>query len=134
LDQLSVLVVEDEAIILGLLREVLGEGGFAVGLAGDAEEAIAALEDAEANYRALVTDVRLIRGGATGWDVARRARELDPTMPVVYITGDGAADWASQGVPKSVLVTKPFAPSQVLTAVSQLLNGGDAPDPSRRQP
>jgi hypothetical protein len=31
------------------------------------------------------------------------------------------------GVPNSVLITKPFAPAQVLTAVSQLLNAGNTP-------
>jgi hypothetical protein len=30
-------------------------------------------------------------------------------------------------VPNSVLIAKPFAPAQVLTAVSQLLNSGSTP-------
>jgi hypothetical protein len=43
------------------------------------------------------------------------------------MTGDSAAEWASHGVPKSILLTKPFAPAQLLTAVSQLLNEGSSP-------
>ena len=54
--------------------------------------------------------------------MSRRARELEPSLPVVYMTGDAAGDWTSNGVPNSILVTKPFAPAQVVTAVSQLLN------------
>ena len=57
-----------------------------------------------------------------GWEVARRAREIDPEFPIVYVTGAAADEWASQGVPNSVLLTKPSAPAQILTAVSQLLN------------
>jgi two-component system, cell cycle response regulator CpdR len=36
----------------------------------------------------------------------------------------GAADdaWTSQGVPNSILLQKPFAPAQLVTAVPQLLN------------
>ena len=42
----------------------------------------------------------------------------------VYMTGAAADDWASEGVPNSILLKKPFAPAQLVTAVSQLLNAG----------
>jgi multidrug efflux pump subunit AcrA (membrane-fusion protein) len=62
------------------------------------------------------------RDKLTGWDVARHAREIDAGFPVVYITGANADDWASKGVPNSILLSKPLAQEQLLTAVSQLLN------------
>jgi len=74
--------------------------------------------------KALVADVRLA-GRLTGWDVARRIREKDPSFPVVYVTANGQ-DWASEGVPNSILISKPFAPAQLVTALSQLLNEGSA--------
>jgi DNA-binding response OmpR family regulator len=74
-------------------------------------------------YRALVTDINLA-GGTDGWEVARAAREVDPEFPVVYMTGAAADEWAVQGVPKSVLLAKPFAPAQLITAISNLLNTG----------
>jgi two-component system cell cycle response regulator CpdR len=45
-------------------------------------------------------------------------------MPVIYMTGTHGEDWASKGVPNSVLLTKPFAPAQLVTALSNLLNAG----------
>lgn len=48
-------------------------------------------------------------------------------MPVVCMTGSEEKDWPSFGAPNSVLVSKPFTPSQMLTAVSQLLNAGAPP-------
>ena len=57
-----------------------------------------------------------------GWVVARRAREVSATMPVIYMTGDSGHEWASQGVPNSLVLIKPFAPAQLVTAVSSLLN------------
>jgi hypothetical protein len=54
--------------------------------------------------------------------VARHAREVNQDLPVVYVTGFHVEDWASQGVPKSMLVQKPFAPAQIITAISSLLN------------
>ena len=74
-------------------------------------------------YRALVADVKL-RGRMDGWEVAKHAREIDPNFPIIYMTGAGADQWPSHGVPKSLLLTKPFAPAQLVTAVSQLLVSG----------
>jgi DNA-binding NtrC family response regulator len=71
--------------------------------------------------RALVTDINGL-GAIDGWGVAKAGREINPGLPVIYVTGAAAADWAANGVPNSVLVTKPFAPGQIVSAVSQLLN------------
>jgi DNA-binding response OmpR family regulator len=76
-------------------------------------------------YRALVADVKL-RGRMDGWEVAKHAREIDPDFPIIYMTGAGADQWPSHGVPNSLLLTKPFAPAQLVTAVSQLLINGTA--------
>jgi hypothetical protein len=43
------------------------------------------------------------------------------------MTGAAAEQWASHGVPNSILLTKPFAPAQLVTALSQLLNTGTPP-------
>jgi hypothetical protein len=43
------------------------------------------------------------------------------------MTGAAADQWASHGVPNSILLTKPFAPAQLVTAVSQLLNSAQSP-------
>lgn len=121
-DQLIILVVEDDALIQTLVEDVLGDGGFEVVLVDSGEEAIKLLDGVEPIYRALVTDINLENGNLAGWDVARHAREVDPNLPVVYMTGDSAVDWAAHGVPNSILLAKPFVPAQLLTAVSQLLN------------
>jgi CheY-like chemotaxis protein len=70
-----------------------------------------------------VTDINL-KGKMGGWEVAQHAREIEPEFPVVYMSGAAAADWTSKGVPNSIMLAKPFAPAQLLTAVSNLLNSG----------
>jgi CheY-like chemotaxis protein len=69
----------------------------------------------------LVTDINL-SGQLNGWEVAKRAREINPEIPVIYTTGAAADQWPSQGVPHSVLLNKPFAPAQIVAAVANLLN------------
>jgi len=120
-DLTIVLVVEDEQLIQGLVEEALTEGGFEVAIVGSGEEAITLLNGKADAYRALVTDIHL-GGKIDGWEVARSAREINATFPVVYMSGAAADDWASKGVPNSIMLNKPFAPAQLVTAVSQLLN------------
>jgi CheY-like chemotaxis protein len=117
-----ILVVEDDELLQTLAEETLGEGGFKVLLASSGEKALELLDTANEKFRALVTDINLGRDKLNGWDVARHAREINPAFPVVYMSGDSVADWAALGVPNSLMLSKPFAPAQLLTAVSQLLN------------
>jgi hypothetical protein len=58
----------------------------------------------------------------TGWNVAGHARERNPNVAVVFMSGDSGIDWTAQSVPKSVMVVKPFAISQISTALANLLN------------
>ena len=118
--KIMVLVVEDDQLIQAMVEEALADGGFKSAITASGEEAISLLRD-DTQYRAVVTDINLI-GRLDGWEVARAARETDPTIPVIYMTGTHGEKWASMGVPNSVILAKPFAPAQLVTAISNLLN------------
>ncbi len=121
-----ILVADDDPTILGMLRDALEDGSFAVTTAAPAEDAVEQLERGEPLIRALVTDVDFRGSELTGWDVARRGRELVPGLPIVYMTGASANEWSANGVPGSVLLTKPFAGAQVVTAIAGLLNAASS--------
>jgi two-component system, cell cycle response regulator CpdR len=80
-----------------------------------------------------VTDINLL-GKLDGWEVGRSAREIDPTMPIIYMTGTHREEWAAKGVPNSLLLAKPFAPAQIVTAISQLLNATRRSRPQSSEP
>ena len=80
----TVLLVEDDALIRSSVAEMLQEHGHIVIDAGSAEEAMAALSTAPIDV--LVTDMNL--PGASGTDLAARARALRPGVRVVYATGE----------------------------------------------
>jgi CheY-like chemotaxis protein len=125
-DLLVILVVEDDQLIQTLVEEQLTDGGFELAIATSGEEAVTLLKGGITKYRALVTDINL-HGKTDGWEVGKQAREVDPAFPVIYMTGAAADQWASHGVPNSILLTKPFAPAQLVTAISQLLNSAQPP-------
>jgi len=114
------LLVDDEPAIRATLADALMDAGYALLESGSGKEAVTEL-DAGTDISGLITDIRL-GAGLSGWDVARHARDLRPRIAVVYMTGDSATDWPSEGVPNSVVVQKPFAVGQIVTAMSTLLN------------
>jgi DNA-binding response OmpR family regulator len=118
------LLVEDEAFVQDVLDTSLADAGFEIVVASSGAQALAELDLDATRFRAVITDIKL-GAGQDGWVVGRRARELVPDMPVVYMSGNSGHEWASKGVPNSVMITKPFAPTQLITAVSALITEVD---------
>jgi CheY-like chemotaxis protein len=117
------LLVEDEPLIRTVLSAALEEAGFSLLEATSGAAAIQIIDE-DAGIVGIVTDIRLGEG-PTGWEIARHARQQSPTLAVVYMTGDSAADWTSEGVPNSTMLQKPFATAQIVTAIATLLNTTD---------
>ncbi len=101
--------------MLALTMEIsLEEAGYDVVLAFDGDAAITELDANVDRFSAVITDIRM-PGSASGWDVGRRARELAQELPVLYISGDSAANWRKDGVPGSKMLTKPFSLDQAIS-------------------
>ena len=115
-----ILYVEDEQLIAMPIIEVLESAGFEVEHLSDGAQANARLSAERQVPAALVTDIRLPH--IDGWEIARCARERYPQIVVVYASGDSADEWSAKGVPESVMLQKPFAEAQLVTAVTTLLN------------
>lgn len=119
-DPPPILVVEDESLIRDLIEDALEEGGYVVTLASSGSDAVKRLEDRALAFSAMVTDIDL-GAGPSGWEVARAARRVRPGLPVIYMSGASADGWSAEGVPDSVMVSKPFAPAQlVITVATQI--------------
>jgi DNA-binding NtrC family response regulator len=102
-----VLVVDDDQGLLALICEDLQNQGLWCAGARSDREAYRLLATQPA-FDAVVVDVNL-GIGTTGFDVARRARQVTPEIRVVYISGEAnARSWMTFGVPSSDYVSKPF--------------------------
>jgi DNA-binding response OmpR family regulator len=115
-----VLVVEDEALIAALIEDELQTAGFNVVSTHCGDDAIKLLSRAGAAFSCLITDVHM-PSKSNGWDVADHARQIWPTLPVIYVTGAGSHDWPKRGVQNSRLITKPFAAEAVVAAAHALV-------------
>src|SRR5262249_16769423 len=83
--QANVLLVEDEPLIGDAVAQALEEQGFAVETVLSAEEAVCRLADG-ASIDLLFTDLYL-PGSMDGAELAGRAREMCPDLPVIYTSG-----------------------------------------------
>lgn len=125
-----VLLVEDDIALQTVLELALSDEGFKVVVASNGSEGLARLQSPGAAYNALVTDIRL-GAGTDGWELGRHARETVTGIPVIYMSGDSAHEWSINGVPESVMLQKPFAMAQLITALSNLLNQVISGPPSK---
>ncbi len=117
----AILLVEDEALIRLDVETELEDEGFEVVSVFDAAQAIAAFDAEPTRFKGLVTDIRL-GAGQSGWEIARHLRQATPNIPVVYMSGDSAVHWSAEGVPESLMISKPFFVQQITTALATLLN------------
>ena len=115
----SILIVEDEPDVAELVYEALVAKGYAVTMALGDQAALDELARDGCNFSALVADINL-GPGVTGFDIARKARQLNRRIKVVYITGHGA-HLSRFGVEGSVMVPKPFSASDLADEVEALL-------------
>ena len=121
-----ILLVEDESLIRLILAEKLTKAGFTVREAASGGQALAEITAGADRLSLLITDVHM-PGDVDGTEVARQLRARRPDIPVIYTTGrpDALDELGSFGG-RDVLLTKPFAPSELISAARRLL--GPAPD------
>src|SRR5436309_2075069 len=81
----TILVVDDSPEILQQTTSALEEAGYAVVQSGGGQHAMALLGGGQM-IDLLLTDVRM-PGGIDGFELARRAHALHPSLFVVYLTG-----------------------------------------------
>ncbi|ACG79031.1 FOG: CheY-like receiver [Phenylobacterium zucineum HLK1] len=116
-----ILVVDDDEQLCELVTDILEDAGYEAHCIHNDRGAFSALSGVMA-YAALVVDVNL-GPGVTGFDVARFARQMRPTLPVLYVSGDSSeASFRAFGVPGSAFVEKPF-PADELVRRLRLITG-----------
>jgi CheY-like chemotaxis protein len=108
-----VLVVDDDLLLRGTLRDVLEEEGFQVTVARDARSALAISADA-GSLLAIVLD--LMMPDMSGWEFLALARETAHLrdVPVVVMSGVGDRDRIPPDVP---FVPKPIEIDTLLRAL-----------------
>jgi len=118
-DSTTILIVEDEILILMTISDALEERGLNVVTATRGDKAIEMLRSG-VRADVLVTDIDL-PGGVDGLEVATRARELQPEIGVVYASGSADLLPDKALLPDARCLSKPYRPSEVYQEVRAIV-------------
>ena len=113
-----ILVIDDEVAVLKLIKEILERSGYEVVATADPLQGVETLERERHGIDLLITD--MIMPKMDGGKVAKRAKEINPQIKVIAITGyrDEIED-----VPVDGFLRKPFETGKLLSMVRDVLWG-----------
>jgi signal transduction histidine kinase/ActR/RegA family two-component response regulator len=116
---LSVLMVDDDRLVLDTLATGLRRSHQEVHATSNTEEALRLLSDLSVQIDILVTDQ--LMPGMTGLDLGIRAREFRPDLPMVLISGFTAnvEDEVIHERGFARIVMKPMTPEQLLECIRE---------------
>jgi DNA-binding response OmpR family regulator len=118
----TVLVVDDESIVVEVLGRYLRREGFSTTTAASGPAAIAAALDPQQPPAVIVLDVML--PGLDGLEVCRQLRQTHAvTAPIILLTarGDEADRIGGLGIGADDYVVKPFSPGELVARVKAQL-------------
>ena len=123
-DAPRVLVVDDEAVILDVLKDVLEYEGFVVGTASDGAAAFREL--GHEHYDIVLTDLKM--PGVDGLELMQRMRSEGLPTKTIMMTGFGTVETAVDAMKKGAFdyILKPFKPEDVQRVVGKVLGSAKA--------
>jgi len=123
----TVLVVEDEDAVRQLAVESLARGGYVVIKAASGEEALRVADAFDGTIHLLLSDV--VMPGMKGPELAARLRAARPSIRVVLMSGYAADVVTKADLKEATLLSKPFSPGVLTSAVRKVLDQPLSPGP-----
>ena len=114
----TVLIVEDNYLLLEMLTRLCEREGMRVLTASSGEAALTTLRDGGEAIDWLLTDI-LLPGLIDGWAVAAAFRELHPRRPVIYAST--VAQIEGRSVPGSLFIRKPFQAREIAEVANAIV-------------
>jgi PAS domain S-box-containing protein len=119
----TILLVEDEPLLLDLLKLVLEEKGYRVATAVDGLQALEVYHKNIDTIDLVLSDMGLPKLG--GWETFQRMRDINPNVKVILASGfvhpELKAEMINQGAKD--FVQKPYVPSKILRRIREVLDG-----------
>jgi CheY-like chemotaxis protein len=116
-------VAEDDPFVRSSVILRIQNLGYSVVAAVNGNDALQKLKD-HPDIDMLFTDI-VMPGGMSGWELADRARELRPGLPVVFTTGYALEMSVEKGpaLGKSIMLNKPYRKAELAERLREALTG-----------
>lgn len=117
----DILIVDDEADIRELVAGILDDEGYTTRLAGNADEALQAIEERRPNL--VFLDIWMQGSRLDGMQLLDVVRSSYPDLPVVMISGHGTIDTAVNAIKTGAFdfIEKPFKSDRLLHVAMRAL-------------
>jgi CheY-like chemotaxis protein len=118
----NILLIDDDAAVLGLVTDALGHFGMKVHPFSEAQRALRLLEDSDApQFDLVLSDINMV--GMDGFDVINRVKAIKPRLPVVLMTGQATLEYAIRAMRMgaSNLFQKPITIRELVNSVFHLV-------------
>lgn len=114
--QAKFIVVDDEEIVLSLVRDALEDSGYHIELAGGSREALDKIEKEYFDF--ILTDIRM--PDCDGIELVKKAREINPSLGVIFMTGYANLGTAKDAIKEGAYdyIMKPFELNEMRQAVN----------------
>lgn len=124
--KLRVLLVDDDALVLGVSSTLLGGAGHAVTATSSGQAALEAFARDPGVYDVLLTDESM--PNMTGTTLIGELRRIRSTFPCVLMTGrvDDALEARAQSLGLGEIVAKPFSVDALLAALERAFESADS--------
>ncbi|HET9129875.1 MAG TPA: response regulator [Terriglobia bacterium] len=123
----TILVVEDEQLLLELLKEMLEGEGYRVLTATDGNQAVDMYRNEMKRISLVLSDMGLPSMG--GWEVLRQLKGINPDVKVILSSGfmdtKVRQDMLKSGAQD--FIQKPYTPETVLEQIRNSIQAGDRP-------
>lgn len=116
----NILIIDDEKAIRKTLSEILSYEGYKIEEAGDGEEGLRRFR--EKNYDVVLCDIKMPK--LDGIEFLDKAREANPDVPVIMISGHGTIETAVEAVKKGAYdyISKPPDLNRLLITIRNAMD------------
>jgi DNA-binding NtrC family response regulator len=116
----TILIIDDEKAIRKTLSEILSYEGYKIEEAGDGEEGLKKFK--EKDYDVVVCDIKMPK--VDGIEFLDKAREANPDVPVIMISGHGTIETAVEAVKKGAYdyISKPPDLNRLLITIRNAMD------------
>ena len=131
-ENITVLLVEDEATLALIIKDTLDTQGFSIHIARDGEEGLRMYFSLRPDI--IVADVMMPR--MDGFDMVKRLRQTDPHIPVLFLTARTATEDVVHGFELGAndYLRKPFGMQELMIRLKALVGRACiAPAPDKKE-
>jgi two-component system, NtrC family, nitrogen regulation response regulator NtrX len=116
----NILIIDDEKAIRKTLSEILSYEGYKIDEAGDGEEGLRKFRDKE--YDVILCDIKMPK--MDGIEFLEKAKEANPDLPIIMISGHGTIETAVEAVKKGAYdyISKPPDLNRLLITIRNAMD------------